>query len=196
MSRAGGVFTVANRQRVRAVDARALEAVAEAFLGEFAETWEIGLTLVGEREMARINRAYLGHEGSTDVITFDHGSAGRRLHGELFVSVADAVRQGGEFGVPWTEELLRYVIHGALHLAGYDDLSPAPRRRMKQAEGRWVGRFRGEARRLAAPARGRRGGAVSKPAIRGDPERGGSAPSRRAAGRRGRSNGARPVRPR
>ena len=48
------------------------------------------------------------------------------------------MKQAGEFGTAWPEELARYVIHGLLHLHGYDDLEPAKRRVMKREENRLV----------------------------------------------------------
>ena len=58
------------------------------------------------------------------------------MHGEIFISVPDAVQQAREFRTTWTEELVRYLIHGLLHLRGYDDLQPALRRVMKREEQR------------------------------------------------------------
>lgn len=141
-------FAILNRQRARRVSVKALESLVTEFLGAFSEDWSFAVHLVSAAEMARVNVRYLGHEGSTDVITFDYGSTPGRLRGELYVSVPDALAQASEFGRPWTEELLRYVIHGLLHLAGYDDLEPAKRRRMKSAEGRWVRRFQGRDRAI------------------------------------------------
>jgi rRNA maturation RNase YbeY len=60
------------------------------------------------------------------------------LHGELFICVEDAVRQAREFGTNWQSELVRYAVHGVLHLLGYDDLKPDLRRTMKRAENRLV----------------------------------------------------------
>ncbi|HTH46811.1 MAG TPA: rRNA maturation RNase YbeY [Candidatus Limnocylindria bacterium] len=120
---------------------REIRALTEAVLADLGVTAEVGIHLVSAREMAQVNWDFLRHEGSTDVITFDHGSTPQRLHGELFISVADAVKQAGEFGTAWTEELARYVIHALLHLHGYDDLEPAKRRVMKREENRLVRRF-------------------------------------------------------
>ena len=50
----------------------------------------------------------------------------------------EAVKQAREFRTTWQSELARYVVHGVLHLRGYDDLAPAPRRRMKREENRLV----------------------------------------------------------
>ena len=85
-----------------------------------------------------MNWQFLRHEGPTDIITFDHGSTPERLFGEMFICVAEAERQAKEFGTTWQQELQRYVIHGILHLRGYDDLEPAKRRVMKQEENRLV----------------------------------------------------------
>lgn len=91
--------------------------------------------------MARVNQEFLQHEGSTDVITFDHGSSNQRLHGEIFISVPDAVKQAREFRATWQSELVRYIIHGLLHLRGHDDLQPAQRRVMKREENRLLRRL-------------------------------------------------------
>ena len=144
-------LAVTNRQRTRRVDTQALRALAVAVLGDLDLDAEVGIHLVSAREMAEVNWDFLRHEGSTDVITFDHGSTAERLHGELFISVADAVAQAEEFGTTWDEELARYVIHGLLHLRGYDDLEPAQRRVMKRLENRLVRKF-AEKHPLARPA--------------------------------------------
>jgi probable rRNA maturation factor len=101
--------------------------------------------------MARVNRQFLQHEGSTDVITFDHlgWEFGVRIselqvHGELFICVDDAVAQAGEFRTTWQLEVVRYVVHGVLHLLGHDDLKPALRRKMKREENRLVRRLGGQ----------------------------------------------------
>lgn len=148
------LVAVDNRQRTRPVRAAALRDLALAVLGRLGRTAELGVHLVPAREMARVNWDFLRHEGSTDVITFDHGSTARHLHGELFVSVADAVRQADEFGTRWDAEVARYVVHGILHLCGHDDLRPDLRRAMKREENRlmrWL-RDSGRLDGLATPA--------------------------------------------
>ena len=130
--------TVLNRQRRRRVSRRALVALAASVARRLGVELEVGIHLVSAREMATVNWRFLQHEGSTDVITFDHGSTASRLFGELFISVEDAEVQATEFGTNWSLELARYVIHGLLHLRGYEDLTPGPRREMKRLEGRLV----------------------------------------------------------
>jgi rRNA maturation RNase YbeY len=90
--------------------------------------------------MTRINQEFLRHEGSTDVITFDYknDTPSLDLAGECYICPAVARRQAAEFNTCYPEEILRYAVHGILHLQGYDDLAPAARRRMKAAENRWM----------------------------------------------------------
>ena len=133
---------VQNRQRLKRVDSRLLQTMAEESVQLLGRAAEVCFHLVSAREMARVNWQYLQHEGSTDVITFDQGSDPSTVRGEIFISVADAVSQAAEFGTTWQSELVRYVIHGLLHLAGFDDLEPGARRTMKKQEERLLRRLR------------------------------------------------------
>ena len=159
------MLSLLNRQRVRRIDTRLLRRITFHLLNaELAvESFELAIHLVGADEMAKVNWNFLQHEGSTDVITFDHsdivatdvrrlskkkgGAAaqkseslpvdcGKSLHGELFICLDDTVKQAREFRTTWPGELTRYVIHGLLHLCGHDDLSAGPRRVMKREENR------------------------------------------------------------
>jgi probable rRNA maturation factor len=155
------VLAIRNRQRTRAVDSRLLRRFVAWLLHELigVTEYEFGIHLVGAAEMARVNQQFLQHSGSTDVITFDHGStaarapaaspareavravSGRRvgmLHGELWVSVDDAVGHARRFGTSWQREIVRYIVHGLLHLEGYDDRTAVVRRVMKREENRIV----------------------------------------------------------
>jgi rRNA maturation RNase YbeY len=102
------------------------------------------------KRMAEMNWEFLPQEGSTDVITFEYrdgyteGGAeveGFDLAGEIYISVADAVKQARDFGTAWQEEVARYVAHGMLHLRGYDDLSAGKRKVMKREENRLMRRM-------------------------------------------------------
>jgi probable rRNA maturation factor len=129
-----------NGQRTRALNISLIRRITRRILeSEFhLSEYELGLHLVEAPEMAEINQRFLQHAGSTDVITFDHnhGNSPARLHGEIYISVSDAVEQAGEFGTTWQSEVVRYIIHGLLHLRGYDDLATARRREMKREENR------------------------------------------------------------
>ena|SRR5688572_8559960 len=130
-----------NRQRARSLNIPLLRRITRHLLREeFAVTdYELCFHLVTEKEMAEVNWQFLQHKGSTDVITFDHVKAkggSSALHGEIFISIPDAVKQARAFAGTWQSELMRYVIHGLLHLRGHQDLEPAARRVMKREENR------------------------------------------------------------
>lgn len=146
---AGMNVVIVNRQRTKRINLRLLKQIVLALFAELeiSET-ELGISLVTAREMALVNETFLQHEGSTDVITFDHLEAevGNQkpetgIHGELFICVDDAIQQAKEFKTDWQSEVVRYVVHGVLHLLGYDDLKPDLRRVMKREENRLVARL-------------------------------------------------------
>ena len=87
---------------------------------------------------AAMNEAYLRHAGSTDVITFGYtdSQSSEPLIGDIFICIDDAQKHARRFGTSWQSELVRYFVHGMLHLQGYDDLKPASRRVMKREENR------------------------------------------------------------
>ena len=139
-------IVIVNRQRTKRINPRLLKQVVLALFAEREITEaELGINLVAAREMALVNETFLQHEGSTDVITFDHldpnpktRDARRQIHGELFICVDDALLQAKEFKTKWQAEVVRYVVHGVLHLLGYDDLKPQLRLVMKREENRLV----------------------------------------------------------
>lgn len=78
--------------------------------------------------IAELHERYLGKAGPTDVLSFPSG--------EIVVSADTARREAEARGIPPLHELLLYVVHGALHLAGHDDRTPKARARMRAAERR------------------------------------------------------------
>ena len=153
--------SIANRQRTRVIDLPLLRRILRTLLRDLigARECALGIQLVAARELARLNEQFLGHKGSTDVITFDYGfgvlpsgglgfdvrdhaapdrlKAGlQTLQGEMFICVDAAVTQARQFRTTWQSELVRYVIHGLLHLIGHDDHRTAARKKMKREENR------------------------------------------------------------
>jgi rRNA maturation RNase YbeY len=131
---------VRDRQKARPVDTRLLRKIALALMRQLPQkaSFELGIYILDPGEMSRLNETFLGHEGSTDVLAFDYGHPveDQVLSGEIFVCLDVAVRQAARFHTTWQSELVRYVIHGVLHLKGYDDHYPAQRRKMKLQENR------------------------------------------------------------
>ena len=172
---------VRNRQRVRPVDLRLFRKIVRNLMEEkfCGRNSCICIHLVDSVEITRLNEGYLRHGGPTDVITFfyskDELGGGltktgapralqreavsperASLQGEIFISVPEAIEQAQEFRTTWPAELVRYAVHGLLHLLGYDDQTARERRVMKREEDRMV---RGLSRRfdLQGLARRRRG---------------------------------------
>jgi len=139
-------ITIQNRQRTKRVNVALLKRVTANLLQEQLQltSVELGISLVGDKEMTRINEHFLQHEGSTDVITFDHAEPGTQTHGELFICVDEAVRQSKQFKTTWQSEVVRYIVHGVLHLRGHDDRHAKPRQMMKHEENRLVTRLAAE----------------------------------------------------
>jgi probable rRNA maturation factor len=89
---------------------------------------EIFIWLISDRRMTRLHQQFLGEIGPTDVLTFQHG--------EIFISVQMAKRHARAFRNSLTRELQLYIVHGFLHLHGFDDRTAAAARTMKRAQER------------------------------------------------------------
>lgn len=79
---------------------------------------EVSIAFVGDDEISRLDEEWLGRGGPTDVISFGLGET--PLVADIYISVDTARRNAAHFGVEPREELLRLVVHGVLHAAGYD----------------------------------------------------------------------------
>ena len=78
------------------------------------------IAFLPDAEIARLNLEYLGHEGPTDVISFQLPDPGDRIVGDIYIGAEQAERQAAELGAGHGEELLRLAIHGTLHILGYE----------------------------------------------------------------------------
>ncbi len=89
---------------------------------------EISVAIVSDRRIAKMHVEFLGIEGPTDVITFDHG--------DIVISAETAQRYARQYVQPVNHEVALYIVHGLLHLNGFDDLEPRARRRMHVVQAR------------------------------------------------------------
>jgi probable rRNA maturation factor len=87
---------------------------------EHAEDAAISVALLSDDGIRAVHRDYLGEDTPTDVITFPLREPGRPLVGDVYIGVEQAAAQAAEHGVPVEEEILRPVVHSALHLLGWD----------------------------------------------------------------------------
>jgi probable rRNA maturation factor len=127
------VISVSNRQRRVKVTARDVRAViAAVYAAEKAGEPDISVALVNDRVIREVNREYLDHDWATDSIAFSYEDdpSPDAVTGEVIVSGETALRVAEELGKDPRYELLLYVAHGTLHLLGWDDETPAMRRRM------------------------------------------------------------------
>ena len=104
---------------------------------------EISVAIVDDPTIRQLNQQYLQHDYETDVISFvlDWNETARALLGQLIVSTDTAAMLAQDVGSTMQEELLLYVIHGMLHLVGYDDKQPAAAIEMRAAEKAYLSRF-------------------------------------------------------
>ena len=94
----------------------------EVAASEARKIGDVSVIFCSDNYLLDVNIKYLGHDYYTDIITFDY-CEGNVLSGDLFISI-DSVRENASFyGVEFDEELNRVIVHGLLHLIGYDDHS-------------------------------------------------------------------------
>ena len=100
---------------------------------EIRKIGDINVIFCSDNYILDVNMKYLQHDYFTDIITFDY-CEGKVLSGDLFISV-DSVRENSiEFGTDFEEELHRVIVHGVLHLIGYDDHTEENKKLMRQKE--------------------------------------------------------------
>ena len=125
---------ITNRQKALRVPRRRLTSLLRLVAPPEWHDAELSLALVDSAEMTAINDRYCGNQDETDVLAFPLAGPTDNLIGELVVCASRAHNEAAARGVSAEDELALYVVHGALHLLGYDDQTPAARRRMYARE--------------------------------------------------------------
>ena len=137
-------FEIADRSQATGMPSpEALEAIARAAFPDclelaipgspLPELREIEVTLLGDEDMAAVHLEFTGITGPTDVLTFHHG--------EILIGAAEGLRHAADFGEPPHREIARYLVHGLLHLAGFEDKSPSDREQMIARQERILARL-------------------------------------------------------
>ena len=130
--------TVSNAHPERRVAAPAVRRLVRGLLRkERRRHGAVSVVFAGDALSRRMNRSFLSHDRPTDVLSFSLGE-GQNLEGEIYVNLDRAARQARRYRVSAANEVARLVIHGVLHLLGYDDKAAAAARRMKYCEDRYV----------------------------------------------------------
>ncbi len=111
-----------------------LDGHRDKFLGGCPDG-ELSLAFMTDTKLAKLHGDFLDDPTTTDVITFE-GQPEFGVAGEICVSADTAAAYSNSNDNDFSEELTLYIVHGWLHLAGYDDLQPAKKRKMRAAEAR------------------------------------------------------------
>jgi probable rRNA maturation factor len=143
-------IAVFNRQSRRRIDLERLQRIGEGALravmnrpvpggreGSLADLRRVEVAIVGDAEIARVHEEFMGIAGPTDVITFDHG--------EIVISADRAAEEGASRRTGCDREIALYLVHGLLHLRGFDDATPGDARAMDSAQTAILGELWGEA---------------------------------------------------
>jgi probable rRNA maturation factor len=120
------MIEVVDRQRKRAVDCERWQAFAEKAMRVLpTEAAEVTVVFVSDRRMRELNRVWRGRRGTTDVLSFPAGAdefeipGGENL-GDVVISVEQAARQAQENDLSLDQEIAQLILHGLIHLCGYD----------------------------------------------------------------------------
>ncbi len=114
---------------LEAISAQAVALACQHAVDRDSPLFHLGtldVVLVDDATSAQVHQEFMNLEGATDVITFHHG--------EIVIGAEVAVRQAAEYGEPLPREILRYFVHGLLHLAVHEDTAPADRTTMEAAQ--------------------------------------------------------------
>jgi rRNA maturation RNase YbeY len=127
--------SVFNAHRVYRVEKKKVQAYVKRALGKMPAA--ISVVFIDSQRCKTINRTFLDHNYVTDVISFTLETR-PVLEGEIYVNLDRAKQQAREYGVSFSNEVARLVIHGTLHLLGHDDATPIRRKKMKAVENEHV----------------------------------------------------------
>jgi len=124
------------------IDRRRIRRAVRLVLSEAGfETGEISVAVVDDAAMRALHARYLGDDSATDVLSFPLEVENNHIEGEIVVCAETAARQGPRFRRPPEHELILYVVHGALHLAGYDDIAARDRAIMCRRQDEYLERL-------------------------------------------------------
>jgi probable rRNA maturation factor len=98
------------------------------------ERKELSILLVDDEEIKRLNSQYLGRKRPTNVIAFPMDGPNEHLLGDIVISTETAQKEAEKLNLPFEEHLARLLIHGILHLLGYEDQTKSQYRKMRQKE--------------------------------------------------------------
>lgn len=112
----------------------------DAAIEEGINRLTMSYNLVDNKTILQINRQYLNHDYYTDIITFDYSQI-NDLQGEIYISLEIVAENANRFTVSFLQEFLRVVIHGFLHLCGYDDKTEKQKKQIRAKEDYYLSKW-------------------------------------------------------
>ena len=100
---------------------------------EGSKIQNLNFLIVGDKRMIHFNKTYLNHDYSTDIITFDN-SENKKISGDILISIERVKENSKKYKVKLEDELRRVMVHGLLHLLGYDDKNEKEKKRIRKKE--------------------------------------------------------------
>lgn len=102
---------------------------------------DLQISIIDKQSLLKVNIEFLGHNYDTDIITFNYNENNVILEGEILISYDMALENAKRFNCSLNSELVRLIIHGILHLLGYNDIEKEERKIMKRKENLYVKMF-------------------------------------------------------
>ena len=102
---------------------------------------QLNYIFCSDEYLHKINLEYLDHDTYTDIITFDNSEAETVIEGDIFISIERVRENSQTLNTVFDEELKRVVVHGLLHLCGYDDHTPEDKAEMRRLESGYISAF-------------------------------------------------------
>ena len=119
---------------------KVVKLINEVIMKEHKISGDLNFIITNDNNLRTINVQFLEHDYNTDVITFNYNS-GNVVNGEVYVSIETVKENAMNYNVSLEDELLRVVIHGVLHLVGYDDKTKEEKVEIRRIEDLWLGIF-------------------------------------------------------
>lgn len=134
-------IAITNLQKAYPIKKDRVREIVREVLRQEGKDAELSIAFVDEEEIKRLNKKFLGKDSSTDVLSFPLETKRGWVEGEVIVCVPVALKAARKMRVDVEDEIMLYVVHGLLHLLGYNDIKKKDARIMYSVEKEVLSRF-------------------------------------------------------